>query len=155
MLLKIKNDLKVAMRAKDKNRLNVLKALLADYTNASKTAKPIQTDVQMLSVLRKRSESARNNAKEFEAASRQDLVDKEKAEAAVLDEYAGTVETVSQEEVQTAVRTVVEDLKQNTQQKLDKGTVLKKLIAPGGVFDGKPVDKAMVVQAVHEVMASQ
>lgn len=152
MLLKIKNDLKTAMRAKDKNRTNVLKGLLADVLNASKTPKPIQTDIQMLSLLRKRSESAKSAAQEFETASRQDLMEKEQAEAAVLDEYAGTVATISKEDVEAAVKNVIEVMN-NKQKKLDKGTVLKKLIAPGGVFDGKPVEKPMVVQAVNAALA--
>lgn len=152
MLLKIKNDMKVAMRQKDKNRLNVLKGLVSDYTNASKTAKPIRTDIQMLSMLRKKSENAKNNAQGFQAASRQDLVDKEQAEAAVLDEYAGTVQTISNEDIEAAVKSVIEDMNAK-QEKLDKGTVLKRLIAPGGVFDGKPVEKPVVSQLVHAAFA--
>jgi len=142
--------MKTAMRAKDTNRLNALKGLLADVTNASKTSKPINTNMQVLALLRKRSNEAKDAAQEFQNASRQDLKDKEEAQAKVFDEYAGTVETVGKEEIAAVVKSVIETLKANGE-KADKGTVLKKLIGPGGAFDGKNVEKATVAQAVQRV----
>jgi len=37
---------------------------------------------------------------------------------------------------------------------VDKGTVLKRLIGPAGVFDGKPVEKQIVVMVVQQKMAA-
>lgn len=147
LLLKIRNDMKIAMRAKDTNRLNALKGLLSDVTNASKTAKPVTTDMHVLSLLRKRSTAAKDAAKEFQAAQRLDLKEKEDAQAEVFDAYAGTVETVGEQEIERAVKDVWEELK-GKGEKTDKGTVLRKLIGPGGIFDGKAVEKATVVQMV-------
>ena len=58
LLLKLRSDLKTAMKAKDTPRLNVLRALLADVTNSAKTSNPIKTDMQLLSLLRKRAAAA-------------------------------------------------------------------------------------------------
>lgn len=148
LLLKIRNDMKTAMRAKDTNRLNALKALLADVTNASKTSKPITTDMHVLSLLRKRSSAAKEAAQSFQDASRPDLKEKEDAQAKVFNEYVGEVETIGDEEIAAAVKSVVEDLRSKGE-KTDKGTVLKRLIGPGGTFDGKPVEKAAVARAVQ------
>lgn len=139
------------MRAKDTNRLNALKALLADVTNASKTSKPVTTDMHVLGLLRKHSNAAKDAAQEFQAASRPDLKEKEEAQAGVFDEYAGQVDTISDEEIAAAVKSVVDDLKAKGE-KADKGTVLKKLIGVGGIFDGKPVEKAAVAQAVQKAV---
>jgi len=151
LLLKIRDDMKTAMRAKDTNRLNALKGLLADVTNASKTSKPINTNMQVLALLRKRSNAAKDAAQGFQNASRQDLKEKEDAQAKVFDEYAGTVETVGDDEIAAVVKSVVEELKAKGE-RTDKGMLIKKLIGPGGAFEGKNVEKAAVAQAVQNAV---
>ncbi|TVY31312.1 Altered inheritance of mitochondria protein, mitochondrial, partial [Lachnellula subtilissima] len=103
MLLKIRADLKTAMRAKDANRLAVLRALLSQTLNASKTNTPINTDMQMLALLRKTSAQSRAASDEFTKNGREDLAAKEQDQIRVLEEYAGNVEVVGEEEVRRAV----------------------------------------------------
>ena len=67
------------MKAKDTNRLNVLRGLLAEVTNAAKTAQPLDSDMKLLGLLRKRTSAANQAAKEFSDAGRQDLTEKERA----------------------------------------------------------------------------
>jgi len=141
------------MKAKDTNRLNVLRGLLADINNASKTSKPVQTDIQILSVIRKRAAESKAAAEEFKAGSRQDLVEKEEAEVQVLEEYAGDVKTVGKEEIETAVDELLKSMRE-AGERVDKGTVLKRLIGPAGVFDGKPAEKQTVVMVVQQKMAT-
>lgn len=71
------------MRAKDTHRLTVLRALLAQTLNASKTSSPISTDAQVLSLLRKNTSASKSAAEEFTTAGRQDLADKENAQIEV------------------------------------------------------------------------
>lgn len=141
------------MKSKDTNRLNVLRGLLAEVTNANKTSSPVKTDMQVLSMLRKRASAAEAAAAEFKGAGRQDLVEKEEKQKQVLEEYAGGVETVGEDEVRRVVEDVVAEVKNEAAGgKLDKGRVLKKLIGPGGAFEGKNVEKAVVVRFANEVM---
>lgn len=146
LLAKVRNDLKTALRAKDTTRLSVLRALLADVTNASKTANPITNDVQLLSVIRKRSSASREASAQFAAAGRKDLVDKEDAQSRILDEYAGEVETVGKEEMENAIRKAVEQMK--AQGPVVLGQVMKALVGEGGSLAGKSVDRKELAAAV-------
>ncbi len=87
LLAKLKGDLKAAMKARDAARLTVLRSILASTLNASKTAKPIQTDAQLVALLRKTASSSQEALDEFRSAGRDDLADKESAQIKVLEEY--------------------------------------------------------------------
>lgn len=148
----MRGDLKTAMREKDTNRLNVLRALLAEVTNAAKTNKPISTDMQLLSLLRKRAASAKSAGEEFKSAGREDLMEKEEGQAKMMEEYADAVETMSKDELRDAVIKTVEEVKGATNGKINMGDVLKKLLGPGGHLDGKPVERSEVARIVKEVL---
>lgn len=141
------------MKAKDTSRLNVLRGLLADVTNSAKSNSPIQSDMQLLSLLRKRSAAAKAAGEEFKAAGREDLVEQERGQATILNEYAGGVETMSVDDVRQAVTEVVQELRAQDPG-LKAGTVMKMLFAPGGRLDGKPVEKSVVPGMVKEVLSS-
>lgn len=152
LLLKLRNDLKTAMRAKDTNRLNVVRGILNEVTNSSKTSAPIKTDMQLLSLLRKKASASETAKKEFEAAGRSDLIEKEDAQLKVLDEYAGGVQTWTDDQVRDAVAAAIQDMK-SSGSKIVVGDVLKRLFAPGGDLDGKPVEKAKVSVAVKQLLS--
>ena len=139
------------MKEKDTDRLNVLRSILTEITNSAKTSNPIKTDVQLLSLLRKRQSAAKDAETEFQAAGRKDLVEREEAQAAVLNQYADAVETMSDSDIQDAVNKVIEEIKSQAQ-KLNMGDVLKKLLAPGGILDGKPVERSEVARIVKQAI---
>jgi uncharacterized protein len=146
--------MKTAMQNKDKNKLNVLRALLSQALNASKTASPIVTDMQMLALVRKNAAASKQAADEFVAAGRQDLADKEAEQVKVMDEYMGTVETVGEEEIRRVVGEIVEKMKADAQQaKLQMGEVLKKMFSKE-VFGEKNVERADVARIVKEVLSA-
>lgn len=133
LLQKLKGDLKEAMRAKDKPRLAVLRSVLAKVLNASKTDKPIQTDYQLVSLLRKSQRSLLDAAKEFKAANRNDLVEKEEEQAAIIQEYvAGSgVPVLPEEELQALVKAAFEEAKSaGTPAKAVIGEVMSKVVIP-------------------------
>ena len=134
-------------------RLNVLRALISETTNAAKTASPIQTDIQLLSLIRKRVAAAKEAAAQFAAAERPDLKEKEDQQVAVLEEYASHVKTMSVEEVEAVIGQDIATLKE-TGKKLDVGQILKSLFAPGGALDGKPVERKEVANLVKKVVSS-
>lgn len=135
----------------DFSRLNVLRSIIAESNNASKTASPIRTDLQVLALLRKKAASARDASKQFAEAERKDLQAKEDAQAAVMDEYATQVEVMAEEDVEKAVKDTIEQLKVSTQN-VRPGEVLKKLFEPGGMLDGKPVEKGPIAQTVARML---
>ncbi|KAM3420164.1 Altered inheritance of mitochondria protein 41 [Cercospora zeina] len=141
------------MKAKDTARLNVLRGVIAEVTNSAKTSSPIKTDMQLLSVLKKKVAAAKAAQQEFKAAGRDDLVEKEQQQVDVLDEYADSVKTMGVEEIQDAVKTVVEQAKAATENtKINMGEVLKKVLGPGGSLEGKPVDRAEVARIVKQIL---
>ncbi|KAF2159333.1 hypothetical protein M409DRAFT_30209 [Zasmidium cellare ATCC 36951] len=152
LLLKLKGDLKTAMKAKDTNRLNALRGLLAEVTNQAKTSNPIKTDMQMLSLLRKRTAAAKAAGDEFKAAGREDLLEKEEAQASIFEEYAGGVETMPESDIKDAVTKVIDEVKAVAEGKVNMGDVLKKILGPGGSLEGKPVDRSEVARIVKQAL---
>ena len=140
------------MKAKDTNRLNVLRGLLADTTNLDKTSNPIRTDLQVLALLRKRAAAARSAADEFAMAQRDDLKQKEEAQAMVLEEYAGEVDTVGAEEIEKGVRETIERLRA-AGEKLDIGGLRKAILGEGGALHGRPVEVKELVKRVQAALA--
>lgn len=154
LLQKLKGDLKAAMRAKDANRLSVLRAVMSANLNASKTASPIRTDVQLVALMRKIAKGAEDAAAEARAAGRQDLVDKEAAQMAILDEYmqGSGVATLGEAELHAAVESAVQDVKAaGAEGKSIMGDAMKKLNA---ALEGKDVDKKALADMVKKAASS-
>jgi len=137
------------MRAKDKARLSVLRSVLADITNQSKTPSPIRDDLALLSLLRKRIGAAQGAVEEFKKADREDLVEKEQAQVDILKEYASGVKTIDVEEVRRAVKSVIGSLR-GEGKKVNLGEVLKAALGPGSVLEGRPVQKSEVVRVIKD-----
>lgn len=141
------------MQDKDKNKLNVLRALLSQSLNASKTNSPIVTDMQMLALVRKNAAASKQAAAEFVEAGRQDLADKEAEQMRVMEEYIGEVKTVGEEEIRRVVGEVVEKLRGEAgEAKLQMGEVLKKVFSKE-VLGERNAERADVARIVKEVLA--
>ncbi|CAI6337426.1 unnamed protein product [Periconia digitata] len=111
ILTTIKNDLKDSLRAKDKPRLSVLRNLLASITNASKTPKPVANDSAFYALLQNTIKTSQAAIEDFQKAKRDDLVDKEQVQVAVLEEYVKTIDVVGEEEIDKIIATATEELK--------------------------------------------
>lgn len=82
-------DLKLAMKAKDENRLNAIRMLKAAITNfelAQPKDKPI-TEADLLGVVEKQVKQRRESIELYEKGNRPDLVAKEQAELGFLEAY--------------------------------------------------------------------
>lgn len=156
MLQKLKTDLKTAMRAKDAARLTVLRSILSATLNASKTANPITTDAQLVTLLRKTARASEDASAEFKAAKRDDLVEKEQQQIDVLNEYVSGsgVQMVSEAELKTIVAGVVTAMTSegSVQGKAKFGDIMKQLLAPSGPLDGKSIEKSDLARVVKEVV---
>ena len=136
------------MRAKDKPRLTVLRALLAEITNASKTTKPVSTDAALYSLLSKQIKASQAAVQEFEAAKRQDLVDKEQGQLDILEGYLGQIEVVGEEEIRNLVREEVGGAKGDVK----AGQVIGRVM---GKIKSRAVDSEVVKRVVEEEVAQK
>lgn len=84
----INQDLKDAMRAKDKVRLNTVRAIRAGVINALKEdgAEELADD-RVLAILRKLSKQRKDAMDAYQTAGRDDLYENEAAERAIIETY--------------------------------------------------------------------
>jgi uncharacterized protein YqeY len=80
----IQEDMKSAMRAGDKDRLSVIRMLLAAIKQREVDERTDTTDSAVLQILEKQIKQRRESATQFTAGGRADLADRENAEIAVL-----------------------------------------------------------------------
>ena len=89
--MKLKNqiteDMKAAMRAKETARLGTVRLLLAAMKQKEVDERVELTDTDVLSIIEKMLKQRRESIAQYEKAARQDLVDVEKAEIAILSAY--------------------------------------------------------------------
>jgi uncharacterized protein YqeY len=85
--IKINDDMKTAMRAKDKERLGVIRLILAAIKQQEVDTRTSLDDVAVLATLDKMLKQRRDSISQFEAAGRDDLVQKEQFEVEVLQHY--------------------------------------------------------------------
>lgn len=81
------DDMKTAMRAKDKQRLGVVRLVLAAIKQREVDERIELDDAQVLAVLDKMVKQRRDSFTQFTDAGRQDLADQENFELGVLQEY--------------------------------------------------------------------
>lgn len=87
LLEQLKEQMKVAMRAKDKDRLSTIRMALAAVKQREVDERITLTDDDVLAILVKMVKQRRDAAKQFEEANRQDLVDVELQEIKVIEEF--------------------------------------------------------------------
>lgn len=88
---KLREQMKDALRAKDKVHLSVIRGLLTECMNelVSQKKKPNEElpDTDVLKVIRREVKKRKDSIEQFRKANRQDLVESEQAELAILDVY--------------------------------------------------------------------
>ncbi|KNC86348.1 hypothetical protein SARC_01507 [Sphaeroforma arctica JP610] len=140
------NDLKVAMRAKDKFRVQILRSMVSDLKNAqipTKGQKPA-TEAQ---VLQKGVASRRESIIPFKSAGRQDLVDKEVQEIAVIMEYLP--KQLSTEEVNALVSAAIKEV--NAESPRDMGKIMKYISSNA---DPSTYTSAAIALAAKELLSA-
>jgi len=84
---KINEDMKTAMRAKDKDRLGVIRLILAAIKQQEVDTRVSLDDTAVLAVLDKMLKQRRDSISQYQAAGRDDLAQKEQFEVDVIQEY--------------------------------------------------------------------
>ena len=101
-------DLKDAMRKKDALRRSVIRYLRSAIHNEEIATQQTLDDDGITTVLSRQVQQRRDSIEAYASGNRQDLVDKEKAELAVVMEYLP--EQMSAEEITDLVRQAVEEV---------------------------------------------
>ena len=98
----ILDDVKIAMKAGDKDRLKVLRLITAAIKQVEvDERKELDDDASVLGILNKMVKQRRDSITQFEQGNRQDLADIEKSEIEIIDAYLP--EQLSDEELDTLV----------------------------------------------------
>jgi uncharacterized protein len=153
LLSRLRDDLKSAMRARDTPRLNVLRGVLADITNSSKTHSPVNDDLTLLALLRKRISNTKQAIDQADEVGRPDLRDKEKEQLDILEGYAGNIKTMGDDEIQETVKDILNHLKDNNTE-ATLSNIMKKCFGPAGAFEGRMVEKQAVVRIIKAIVAA-
>lgn len=143
MLLKqIKSDLIKAQKERDQEKVDTLRFLVGDITNFRIAKYPDKTeddltDEEVVTILKKQVKTHKESIEMFQTGGRDDLVEREKAQLAVLEGYLPG--QMTEEDLRREIEKVRADHKG-----LDFGGMMKVCLAEfGSKTDGKSVSKIL------------
>ena len=134
----VSNDIKSAMLAKDKVRLEALRGIKKEFLEA-KTAKGADgelTDDMAMKILAKMVKQRKESAQIYNEQNRPDLAEPELAEAAVIETYLP--KQMNEEELTEALKAIIAQVGATTPQEMGKvmGVATKQL---AGRADGRAI----------------
>ena len=134
---KVLEDLKIAMKNKDADRLSAIRFLQAAIKNKEIELRPNSiTEQDIIAVIKKSAKQRKDSITEFDKAGRADLVAKEQFELGVLEEYLP--KQMSQDQVTQIVDEVIKALSATSIKQM--GAVIKEVMAKtSGQADGKMI----------------
>ncbi|MEC2076511.1 GatB/YqeY domain-containing protein [Metabacillus fastidiosus] len=144
LLENLNQDMKQAMKNKEKDKLMVIRMVKAALQNeAIKLGRADLTEEEELTVLSRELKQRKDSLHEFKKADRIDLVEKTQAEIAILGKYMP--EQLSEEEVLQIVKETI--LEVNASSKAHMGKVMGALMPKvKGKADGNLVNKLVQQQ---------
>ena len=137
LLSTLNTDMKTAMRAKDKERLAVIRMLKASLQNEEiKVGHELNADEE-LTILSREMKQRRDSLAEFEKAGREDLSEKVKIEIAIVENYLPA--QLTDEEIRQIVAQAIADTGATSAKEFGKvmGAVMPKV---KGKADGNQVN---------------
>lgn len=137
LLSTLNTDMKTAMRAKDKERLAVIRMLKASLQNEEiKVGHELNADEE-LTILSREMKQRRDSLAEFEKAGREDLSEKVKIEIAIVENYLPA--QLTDEEIRQIVAQAIADTEATSAKEFGKvmGAVMPKV---KGKADGNQVN---------------
>ncbi len=127
--LQIEAEVKDAMRARDKQRLGVLRLIMSEFKRVEVDERIELEDPRVLVILDKMSKQRKDSLTQFEAAGRDDLVAQESFELDILKEFMP--QQLSLEEVKSIVEAVISELGATSIQDMGKVMGMLKLKVQG------------------------
>jgi len=141
MLDKIKNDLKTAMKSRNKERLNPLRNLVSKIKMKEIEKGEALSDDECLKVCISAAKQVKESITQFEKGGRTDLSENEKKELKVIEEYLP--EQLSEDEIIKIINEVIKQTNASSPSDMGKvmGSTMSRL---GGQADGKIVQKLVL-----------
>lgn len=138
---RLAEDMKQAMKAKDKQKLSTLRMIKSSLKNEEiKLGKELSADDE-LTVLSRELKQRNDSLQEYEKAGRDDLAASERAEIAVIKAYMP--EPLSDEELDRLVQETIAEV--GAQSKADMGKVMGAIMPKvKGKADGSKVNKLVL-----------
>jgi hypothetical protein len=135
---RINQDIKAAMMAKDKVRLEALRAIKSAIQLAKTEGehKDTLTPEMEMKILQKQYKQRKDSVEQYSQAGRQELADKELAEAAVIEEYLPKM--LTEDELKEELKKIIEEAGAKSPSDMGKvmGVATKKL---AGKAEGKAI----------------
>ncbi|MDR2192116.1 MAG: GatB/YqeY domain-containing protein [Endomicrobium sp.] len=136
MINRLREDLKIYMKSKDMEKLNVVRGVLNEINIRDMKGVKIN-DEEILRVCRSEIKKRKESIESFEKGNRADLADKEKREICVIERYLPA--EISEEELIAKVK----DAAQASEDKSFGAVMKASLAALNGAADGKRVSAAV------------
>jgi uncharacterized protein YqeY len=146
LLTTLNDDIKTAMKAKDKDTLSVLRMLKTAIQNEQIKAGRDLNGEEELTVLSREMKQRRDSLAEFEKAGRDDLADKAKIEITIVEKYMP--EQLSEDDIRQIVQAAIDQTGATSTKEFGKvmGAVMPKV---KGKADGNQVN-AIVKELLQE-----
>jgi len=137
LLEQINNDIKAAMKAKDREKLQALRAVKTAFTlEMTKTGSTEITDADALKIVQKLAKQRKDSADTYITGGRQELADAELKEMSFIEAYLPA--QISEEELTAAIKVLIEKTGASSIKDMGKvvGMASKEL---AGRADGKTI----------------
>lgn len=135
-------DMKTAMKAKDPEKLSVLRMVKAKLMNIEIDKGEPLTDEETMKNLNTLIKQRRDSAEQYEKAGRIELAEKELSEIKIIEEYLPQAAT--EEEITNAVDKAISETGADSMK--DMGNVMKVALSK---LEGKTIDGKVVSEAVR------
>ncbi|MCD6449204.1 MAG: GatB/YqeY domain-containing protein [Thermotogaceae bacterium] len=135
---RIREDLKSAMKGRDKVAVRTLRMVIAAIKNFEVEKMKEAADEDVIAVLQKEAKKRKEAIEQYSAAGREDLASSEKAELEIIKRYLP--EQMSEEDVKELAKEIIDQVGAKTAK--DFGRVMKEIMPRvKGKADGKLVNK--------------
>jgi uncharacterized protein YqeY len=147
---RIDEDIKVAMKAKDKLRLETVRSIKKAILEKEVALRPKGQDSlnqeQEIEMLAQQAKQRRDSIEQYQQAARQDLADKESQELAIIETYLP--KQLSEEELNTVLAEIIASVGATSAKDLGKvmGTAMQQL---KGKADGKKIQELVKKKLVN------
>ena len=114
----ILEDLKLAMKNKDKEKLAVIRMVKGAIQMEELNKKKELNDEEIISIISKQIKTRKESIIEFEKGNRQDLISKTEAEISILDEYLP--KQLTKEEALEIIESAIDEVKPTSMRDIGK-----------------------------------
>ena len=139
---RLTEDLKLAMKARDQLRMDVIRMIKAAVMNKEIEIKKDLDDAEMSRVMTTMIKQRRESVEQFEKGNRAELATKERQEITILESYLP--QALSAEQLSTVVEAVIQET--GAQSLKELGGVMKAVMAR---VAGQPVDGKQISDLVR------